>query len=362
MVENYSDMPFPMSDLATPWPAAIAIVLASIGIASYAVRTHARRQRHHHRKRHRALARTFRRFLDGEESAARIARAADTADEGTYWTALETLSLKLRRPHWLKLSRALARARHAVAERRALRDDSPWRRALAARRLSLLRSRASWRALRRALVRGPEMVTHAAATALAHYHDRGALRWILSHESALAHRHRNALVALLQAFGRPGLPVMARALERGIHDSRVELAVVDALGLGGHARAREALERRLAEGDLDLRAASARALGRIHAVECTTSLIAALRDEAWQVRAQAARALGCVRAPLAVPALAARLTDPSWWVRHHSAYALKEMAEDGQAALRHVVASSADPYARDMAHEALTGEARRLSA
>jgi HEAT repeat protein len=355
-------MPSPLTDLATPWPAAVAIVLAAIGLTSYGVRAHGRRLRRHQRNRHRALARTFRRFLDGEDSAPRIARAADAADEGSYWTALEALSLKLRRSHWLRLSQALARSRHAAAERRALVDDSPWRRSLAARRLSLLRSRASWRALRRALTRGPEMVTFAAATALARYHDRGALRWILSHESALAHRHRNALVALFRAFGRAGLPVMARALARGLHDSRVELAVVDALGLGGHGPAREPLEQRLADGDLDMRAAAARALGLLQAVECATSLIAGLRDEAWQVRAQAARALGRVRAPIAVPALAARLTDASWWVRHHAAYALAEMGEDGQVALRSVVASSPDPYARDMAHEAMTGEARRLTA
>lgn len=355
-------MPSPLTSLATPWPAAIAIVLATIGLSSYAVRAHGRRLRRHGRRRHRALARAFHRFLDREESAARIMRAAEGADEGTYWTALETLSMGLKRGRWLRLSRALARSRHAAAERRALADDSPWRRALAARRLSLLRSRVSWRALRRALVRGPEMVTFAAAAALARYRDRGALRWLLTHEGALAHRHRNALVALLRAFGRPGLPVLERALERGIVDKRVELAVVDTLGLGGFSEAREALEHRLAVGDLDLRAASARALGLLRAVECTTSLIAALRDEAWQVRAQAARALGRVGAPLAVHALAARLTDPSWWVRHHTAYALKEMGEDGQVALRQVVASSPDPYARDMAHEALTGEARRHTA
>ncbi|MGH7646204.1 MAG: hypothetical protein ACREMR_11535, partial [Gemmatimonadales bacterium] len=220
-----------------PWPVALAIVLATIGLASYAVSTHARRLRRHHRSRHRALARTFRRFLDGEESAAGIARAANAADEGSYWTALESPSLRLRRQHWLRLSQALTRSRHAAAERRALADDSPWRRALAARRLSLLRSRASRRALRHALTRGPEMVTFAAASALARYHDPRALRWILTHESALANRHRNALVALLRAFGRAGLPVMTRALARGIQDSRIELAVVDALGLGGHGDA-----------------------------------------------------------------------------------------------------------------------------
>jgi len=355
-------MPAPLTDLSTPWPAALAIVLAIMALASYAVRAHGRRQRRHQRGRHRALARSFRRYLDGEESAHRIAWIAEDADEGCYWSTLETFSIRLKRHQWLRLSQALVRSRHAAAERRALMDDSPWRRSLAARRLSLLRSRASWRALRRALVRGPEMVTFAAATALARYHDRGALRWILAHEAALAHRHRNAMVSLLRTFGRHGLPVMARALARGVHGARMELAVVDTLGIGGYTEAREQIERRLLAGDLDLRAAAARALGHMEAIGCATSLIAALRDESWQVRSQAARALGRMRAPLAVHALAARLTDPSWWVRHHAAYALKELGEDGQATLRHVIATSPDPYARDMAHEALTGEARKLTA
>lgn len=361
MVETHGDMAAPLN-LTTPWPAALAIVLGVIALASYAVRTHGRRQRGHERSRHRALARGFLRYVDGDETTDRVARAADEADEGCYWSALETLSLRLKRREWLKLSRALTRVRHAAAERRALRDDSPWRRALAARRLSLLRSRASQRALRRALVRGPETVAFAAATALARYRDRGALRWILSHESALARRHRNAMVSLLRSYGRAGLPVMAQALAGGIHDTRVALAVVDALGLGGYSEAREHLEPRLTAGDIDLRAAAARSLGLMQAIECATSLIAALRDDSWQVRAQAARALGRMRAPIAVHALAARLTDPSWWVRHHAAYALKEMGEDGQTALRQVIDSSPDPYARDMAHEALTGEVRKLSA
>src|SRR5262249_48139103 len=193
----------------------------------------------------------------------------------------------------------------------------------------------------------PQIVTSAAATALARFRDRGALRWIMSHEGALARRHRNATVSLLRGFGRSGLPVMARALERGIHDVRLELAVVDTLGIAGHAAARAALERRLIAGDMDLRAAAARALGQMHAIECATALIASLRDESWQVRAQAARALGRMRAPLASHALAARLTDPSWWVRHHAAYALRDLGEDGQAALRQVIATSSDPYARD---------------
>src|SRR5262247_1592783 len=110
------------------------------------------------------------------------------------------------------------------------------------------------------------------------------------------------------------------------------------------------------------RPSAGRALGTQQAVECATALIAALRDDAWPVRAQAARALGRVRAPLAMHALAARLTDSSWWVRRHAAYALMELGEDGQTELRRVVSTSSDPYARDMAREALEGGIRRLSA
>ncbi len=355
-------MPARFTDLALPVPLALAVVLAVIAITSYAVRLHGRRQRRRSRREQRSLARAIRRFLDGSESPAQLARAAENVDDGSYWTVLESLSLRLPRPKWLRLSRALVNSRHAEAERRALCEDSPWRQVLACRRLALLRSRSSWRALRRAMTRGTEMVTLAAATALAHYHDRGALRWILSHQEALAHRHRNALVALLRTFGSRGLPVLARALARGVSNSRVELAVVDTLGMAGFRDARPSIERRLAEGNLDLRAAAARSLGLMGAVECATSLMAALRDDAWQVRAQAARALGRVRAPLATLALAGRLTDTSWWVRHHAAYALMELGEDGQATLRHVIATSDDPYARDMAREALDGGLKRLAA
>jgi hypothetical protein len=352
----------PFDDLSVPLPLAVSVVLAIIALAIYGVRVHGRRTRRKSRRRRGSLAASFRRFIDGSLSAAQLLRSTQEADEGTYWTVLESLSIRVARAKWLQLSQALVECRHAAAERRALADDSPWRRVLAARRLSLLRSRASWRALRRAMTRGPEMVTFAAAMALARYRDRGALRWILAHQEALAHRHRNGLVALLRAFRRPGLPVMAHVLTHGRPHPRFELAIVDALGAGTYREARPLIERRLTEGDLELRAAAARALGQLQAIECATTLMAALKDEAWQVRAQAARALGRVGAPLATDVLAARLTDRSWWVRHHAAYALMELGEGGQATLRQVVATSSDPYARDMAREALDGEIKRLTA
>jgi HEAT repeat protein len=352
----------PTPDLGMPPPIAVIVVLMAITLFGYAWRALERHRRRQTRRTRADLAHLLQSFVDGGTPAAELRRAIDDADAGTAWTVLEAHSLRLDRAAWLRLSAALRRSRHAAAERRALADDSPWRRALAARHLGLLRSRVSWRALRRAMRSGPELVTHATAMSLARYRDRGALRWLLAHPAALARRARPARLAVLRAFGRAGLPVIAEALAGEIEDGRLEIAMIEALGLGRHRGAHALIERRLSDQDVDLRVAAARALGRMHAVECATALIGALKDREWPVRAQAARALGRVRAPLATHALAARLTDPSWWVRRHAAYALMELGEDGQATLRHVAASSPDPYARDMAREALEGGIHRRSA
>lgn len=352
----------PSPGLTLPPELTVLVVLVAMATGWVWFRARQRRERRDARLERAGLARTVTGFLEGSVPASDLHRIVEASGEGTVWTVLESLVLRLDRHEWQRLSAALIRCRHAAAERRALADDSPWRRVLACRRLALLRSRASWRALRRTMVHGPEPVTLAAATALARYRDRGALRWILAHPDALARRHRPAWCALLRAFGVKGLPLLVAALERGVRNPTVELAMIDALGAARAHPARAALERRLAEGGVDARTAAARALGLLQAIECGTSLIGALKDEAWQVRAQAARALGRVRTPLAIHALAARLTDRSWWVRRHSAYALMELGEDGQAALRHVAATSDDPYARDMAREALEGGLRRLTA
>jgi HEAT repeat protein len=89
------------------------------------------------------------------------------------------------------------------------------------------------------------------------------------------------------------------------------------------------------------------------------ALMVTLEDEAWPVRAVAAWALGRIAAaggpgaPAALEPLAARLGDRAWWVRRHAAYALWELGEPGRAALGRIADSSTDPYARDIAREAL---------
>ena len=166
-------------------------------------------------------------------------------------------------------------------------------------------------------------------------------------------------MVVLRAYGRGALPILTDALERGCHDAALERALVEVLGLGAHEPATRAIERRLASPDAEVRVAAARALGRLRAGDSARALIAALEDEAWPVRAVAAWALGRIGsvttsgAAPGIGALAARLTDRAWWVRRHAAYALWELGEPGRAALRQITEASPDPYARDIAREAL---------
>ncbi len=287
-------------------------------------------------------------------SAATLRHTARVADAEVLWAAVETLSIapvRVRR----RAGELLERNPYVVAERRALRDDSPWRRELAARRLALLPSPPSRRALRRALVGGPELVTLAAAAALAQHRDRAALRWVLAHGPGLSHRTPRATVALLRSFGPRTLPDIAAALERGTTNPRLERAMIEALGLGCFQAAGAAIAARLQSSELDVRVASARALGRLKSDQASVPLMLALDDPEWPVRAQAAWALGRIGTPEAVAPLVARLSDLAWWVRRHAAYALLELGEPGHRALTEVGARAPDPYARDMACEALAG-------
>ena len=343
------------ANLILPVPLAIAIMVGCVTLTAVLVRALDRGQRRDSQRDLDDLTRMFSAAIGERVATDDVRRAVDRTSSGTFWSALERFSLRLRYVPWLRLSRVLDGNRHARAERRALRDESPWRRVLAARRLGLLRSDSSRRALRRALVRGPELVALHAVLALGRARDRGALRWLLRHPESLAHRSPATLVGALRAFGPGALPDLATALERGLDSQRLERAIIEVLGLGGEHAARAALENRLTSGDLDLRVSAVRALGRIQAIESASALLAALEDDAWQVRAQAARALGEIGVAIAIPALAARLTDTSWWVRRHSAYALRRLGHEGQIALQRVVETSPDAYAREMADEALAG-------
>ncbi len=332
---------------------AIAIVPGVMLAAILAWNALRRGERRRRREESRDLAASMIECAIERLPAAELRACAGEATESGFWEALENCTGYLDRPARVRLSRAIGGTRRVRSERRRLGEDSPWRRELAARRLGLLSEPRTRRALRVCLERGPEMVTFAAALGLARDRDARTLRWILAHPEALAHRHRNAWIALLKAFGKGALPVLAAELEHGIADPRLERAILEVLGLGRWSPAAPAIAGRLRHPDVDVRVGAARALGAIGALDCTPALLAVLDDKEWPVRAHAARALGRIGAPAALEPLLFRLTDPSWWVRRHAAYALYQLGPAGREALRDIAEESPDRYARDMADEAL---------
>jgi len=292
--------------------------------------------------------------VSGRTSARALRVAATRTGHEPFWDAVEAIAMSLRPSERRALSRALRGGRHVTHERRVLAGGEPSaRRELAARRLGLLPDPRSRRVLRRALVRGPEGVRLAAARALARHRDLRALHWLLAHPGSLAHRPLPALAGLLRAFGPAGRAPLITALERGVGDTRLECAMIDVLGTTRCRSARGSVTTRLGSPLLELRVASARALGRLGMGEAIPVLVMALGDEAWPVRAMAAQALGRLSAAPAVEALAARVGDRAWWVRRHAAYALAAIGGDGRDALCELAARAADPYAREMAREAL---------
>lgn len=299
----------------------------------------------------------------GHVPVAALRSAAREAVADQFWDAMEAIASTLRRKERMQLAQSLARNRHVVSERRALLNgETPARREQAARRLGMLPSPRQIPALRRALIEGPEPVRVAAARALASLRDLDALRWLCMHPEAVATRPLPMLSGLMRSFGPGGRALLIGALDRGIAVPRFECALLDALGITRCRSARERIEVRLRSDAVDVRVAAARALGRLGMGEAIPGLMLALADPAWPARAQAAHALGRLRATPAVDALAERVADAAWWVRHHAAYALAAVGPEGRDALCELIVRSPDPYAREMAREALDRGAMRTSA
>ncbi|MEQ1832292.1 MAG: HEAT repeat domain-containing protein [Candidatus Eisenbacteria bacterium] len=333
---------------------AIAMPLTAIALVLLLVRSVRRSQRGSARLRAGELFRLLGGRVAGRVPARTLRRAVSGAEHESFWDAMEAITTTLRLRERLELSRSLKRSGHVAHERRLLRSHEPAaRRELAARRLGFLPSTESRRALRRALVRGPANVSFAAARALARHRDLRALRWLLEHPAAVSSRPMPALSGLLRAFGPAARAMLIAALEQGLPDTRVECACIDSLGVARCRSARGSIANRLRSPHLELRVAAARALGRLGMGEAIPALAMALTDESWPVRAMAAQALGRLAASPAVDSLVACVSDRSWWVRHHAAYALAAIGDEGRDALCELAARSDDPYAREMAREAL---------
>ncbi len=328
--------------------------LAAVALVALLVRSTHRGQRNQARMRAGELFGLLVGRVSGRVPAQDLRLAAARTGHEAFWEALEAIAATLRMRERRQLARVLLKGAHLKHERRVLASDElSARRELAARRLGLLPELRARRVLRRALVRGPEGVRLAAARALARHRDLRALRWLLEHPGSLSSRPLPALAGLLRAYGSGARALLIAALERGLDDTRLECACVDTLGMARCQSARSSITARLKSPHLELRVASARALGRLGMGEAIPALAMVLTDECWPARAMAAQALGRLSASPAVESLAACVSDHSWWVRHHAAYALAAIGGEGHDALCDLAARSDDRYAREMARDAL---------
>jgi hypothetical protein len=344
----------PPPSLLAPALAAFLIVSA-ISLAALLARAARRSSRDGARQHTAQVMRALHGALAGNISPKALRGAARDAESDHFWDAMEAITSTLRRRERLALAASLERNRHVLAERRVLASgESPARRERAARRLGLLPTPKLRKGLRRALITGPEPVRLAAARGLAALRDLAALDWLCTHPESVATRPLPALSGLLRAFGPGARARLIGALDRGIAVPHVECAMLDALGVSRCRSARERIEQRLGSEAVDVRVGAARALGRLGMGESIPALMLALSDAAWPVRAQSAQALGRLQATPAVDAVAERVADAAWWVRHHAAYALAAMGPEGRDALCELVVRSPDPYAREMAREALS--------
>src|SRR5262245_17047977 len=332
----------------------LALPLAVTAFITLLVRREHRDARARTRLRAGELFRLLSGRVSGRVRGGDLRRAAAWTGPEPFWDAVEAITTTLRVRERLSLARSLAKSRHLAHERRVIRGDEPLaRRELAAHRLGLLPSVHARRVLRRALVRGPESLRFAAARALARHRDMSALRWLFAHPGSLARRPLPALCGLLRAFGPGARAMLITALEQGRADARLDCACIETLGMGRCRSARGSIATRLTSAHLELRVTAARALGRLGMGESIPALMLALEDDGWPVRAMAAQALGRLAASPAIDALVRRVSDRSWWVRHHAAYALAAIGGDGHDALGQLAAHAEDPYAREMAREAL---------
>jgi HEAT repeat protein len=207
----------------------------------------------------------------------------------------------------------------------------------------------------RALLDDPDLDARlAAAQALAGLGDADAVPLILG---AIVLRGEWPLrrgTEILMALG-PAVVLPLRGFLRAgsAQGSPGEVVAINVLGLLEAQAALPELLQCMQHPNLELRVASAKALGAIGGADAMAALELALGDQQWEVRSMAAKALGRLRDGAAAEALHASLADPAWWVRHNAAQALYDIGERGIALLHAASDHHADRFARDISRQVL---------
>lgn len=156
----------------------------------------------------------------------------------------------------------------------------------------------------------------------------------------------DALIRLGATAAEPLAAYLSRATSAG------QVAALEVAG--GIAEARFLGPGLRAAGDPApaVRAQAATLLAAVAGVEAERALLGLLHDPSEPVRVAATQGLGSISSWALAPDLAGQLRDSGWDVRREAALALRRLGPAGRLYLRRALVSS-DPYAADMAHQAL---------
>lgn len=232
-----------------------------------------------------------------------------------------------------------------------LRHRNAWTREKAAELLGIVRPERAIDPLLAALEDEVLDVRMRAAAALGQVGGQRAREALIA---ALTDQNRWSTIRITDLLSRMG-PVVGTELRQAFAGMGrgARLAAIDLVARVSADDSGEFLRQLLADEDIDIRARSAAALGRIGHRPSIPALLRALEDPAWPVRAMAAKALGEMQVADAVPRLCAALRDQEWWVRANSAAALRNIGPAGVEALERMRDDS-DRFARDQARSALS--------
>ena len=232
-----------------------------------------------------------------------------------------------------KIQRILTQASWESAVMPMLQSRKVERRLAAAEALGNLPSAKTTKALLAALKDTHRTVREAAALSLVMSGHPLTIEEILD---AVTSKRATYSVRVSQIFSMLALnsikDLRRIALDAG-QDTAVRVMAIQALPNGGDYSVLPDIERLAGDGELDVRIAAHRCLGRMAHPAAAATVAMGLHDPAWQVRVVAAEAAGRIGLTDQIDRLTELLGDDLWWVRHRSGEALVALGPAGVDAL-----------------------------
>lgn len=248
---------------------------------------------------------------------------------------LRDLAARVRPAAWVRQTLAGGTSRHW------------WKRMEAARLLAVVCSPADGPLLARLVCDSHPAVASAATGAISGNADAALIEAIISGLSAQSPAVRLQQTVALRAHAELATSILVTQLETVVPLDQLR-ALIQLAELLGTSTALAAVVPFASHADTDVRVTVARALRLCFMPAGAEAARQLLKDTDWRVRAAAARSLASLNAMQAIPDLQSALHDESWWVRFRAALALGALGKDGASALESA-ARSEDAFARDIA-------------